>query len=206
MIGPLTGQTSPAADGVERRPTCAVLCLGGANPRGDVVRRRLQRVDLPRLRLLGGRQLREIGELLLLRRREIVRGPRQLVLHVPCLGCPRRDDRRLPLDGCAELLRLRARSGHLELGVSNLSGDPSILFADLVQVLHLVECVLNRTGAEHDVERRGGLGLIDVDESPVQGLDRRGVLLLQEVQPLGLEAEERAEGVEPALMQRDVGL
>ncbi len=93
-----------------------------------------------------------------------------------------------------------------ELRVPHLRRDPLVLLADLVQVLNLVERVLDRARAEDEVERRGLVGLVDVDEAPVQGADRCGVLLLQEVEPVRLEPEERVERVEPPLVQREIGL
>ena len=73
----------------------AVLRLRGADLRSDSRARRLERVDLLRLRPLGRGQRGEILELLLLRRREIVARTDELVAHRPRLRRPRPDHRRL---------------------------------------------------------------------------------------------------------------
>ena len=76
VTGPLTGQISPADDGVDDGPL--LECCACAAWMRAVERRAggLQRVDLLRLGALGGRELREVGELLLLRARESGRARR----------------------------------------------------------------------------------------------------------------------------------
>ena len=83
----------------------------------------------------------------------------------------------------------------------HLGCDPPILLSDLVHVLHLIEGVLDRACAQNDLERRRRFGFIDVDEPPVQRLDRCGVLLLEELEPVRLQTEERVQGIEAPLVE-----
>ena len=146
------------------------------------------------------------GELLVLGRREIVRRADELIAHVARLRGAGRDHRGLALDACAQHLGLRAGGFHLRLRRRHLLRDPPVLVADLVHVLHLVERVLHVARAEEDVERRGRVRLVDVDEATLERRDRRPVLLLEEGVALRLEREERVQRVETPLVQREVGL
>ena len=111
----------------------------------------------------------------------------------------RGDLRPRPPGGVARLL-------HLELGVLDLAGDPLVLAADVVQELELVEQVREARRLEHDGQRRGRIGGVDLDDPLVQPLRRRLVLALQEDELAGLEPVELVQAVEPALVEREHAL
>ena len=150
--------------------------------------------------------MRDVLELLLLRRGQVVLRTDELVAHVARLSGPRGDDGRLAADGRAQLLRLRALHLDRRLRLCDLLRDPVILLADVVQVLDLVDRVLDVRRAEDHVERRRLVGLVYVDEPLPEHVHRCRVLALEEHESLRLEREQRVQRVEPLLVEREVGL
>ena len=159
VIGPLTGQIRPGgrrrrASGRSRRP--APARRGSRSPIARA--RRLQRVDLARLRLLGGGQLsRGRSSFLLLRRREIARRADELVAHVARLrGARARSPPSRPGRSRAAPSSSRARPSTCAFAVRDLarrSAGPASPIS--FRYCDLVERVLHVARAEEDVERRG---------------------------------------------------
>ena len=106
----------------------------------------------------------------------------------------------------SRLARALAEGVHVELRALDLGDEPLVLPADVAQELELVEHVSEARRLEHDAERLGGLGDVDLDDPPVEALRRDLVLAAKVDEPRRLKVEELVEPVEAALLQREHGL
>ena len=129
--------------------------------------------------------------------------PGEPVAHGPLLGGASGHGPRRRRDLLAGLAGRVPGLLHLQLGDLDLGRDPLVLRADVVQELELVEQVGEAPRLEHDRQRGGRVGGVDVDEPLVQALHRGPVLALEEDELARLDAVELVQPVELALVERE---
>ena len=195
----------PDQSGRRRRPHWRVA-LGGADRHGERLARRLERVDLARLGAFRRGELGEVDELPLARRREIVARSDELVVHLAGLGGPRRDHCRLGVDAGAQRRRLRMRSAHLHLARRDLARDAPVLHRRSPTGTATWSIASSRSRAPRNTSNvdgartrrcRRGAGRASISRCPPVAGER----------PATRSGGGRVvQGVEPVLMQPEVGL
>ena len=116
------------------------------------------------------------------------------------------DHARLRPDRRPHLLRLRAGDAHAVARVGDVARDPGVGLPEVAHVVELVDEVGEARGREGDVDRARLALLVDLDQAQREPVDGRGVLLLEEDEPLRLERVQLGQAREPPLVEVEVGL
>ena len=116
---------------------------------------------------------------------EVVARADELVAHRPRLIRPRPDHRGLGVHRRREASSSSCAPPCTSAFARDTADDDrAILRVDVFQRLDVVDRVLDAARSEEDVERRRVVGLVDVDEPPVQHVERLAVLRAQRREPV----------------------
>ena len=133
-------------------------------------------------------------------------GDEQLILHLALLLGANRDDLRLRRDDRAHLLRVLTCRVHVVARGLHSGRDSLVLRGNRLEVVQRVDRFLDGARVENDFGDRRVRGFVQLDDPSVELAHRGRVLMLEEVQPLRLEAEQVVQPREALLVELEVVL